>query len=246
MKVKFEQFFSLFGAAIAVACCLGVPVILSAVGGVGLGFLVHDAYLFPIFVGFISLSLWILYRSANNHETVSPVASLPFWLSCAGALVSIVGLWFTVTGLDPQVWAIYFGLGLFVAGTLWDFDIGRRAKACGEETCEPELQTVESSTEKIDPERRQLSGAAMSIAAAGIFYGLYKSVEVYAPKAEEGDIACWGINQCKGTTACGTAYNACTGQNKCRGKGYIYVPEKECFAKGGELLEGSEGDPKRG
>ena len=71
-----------------------------------------------------------------------------------------------------QCIVVEFGLGLFIAGTLWDFDIGRRARTCAEETCEPELQTVEISTDKIDPERRQLSGAAMSIAAAGIFYGL--------------------------------------------------------------------------
>lgn len=197
MKENISQFISLLGASIAVACCLGAPLILSAVG---LGFLVHDAYLFPIFVGFISLSLWILYRSANKHETVSPVASLPFWLSTIGALFSIVGLWFTVTGLDPQVWAIYFGLGLFIMGTVWDFNIGRQAKVCAEAACEVESQMEEPSENKIDSERRQLSGVAMSVAAAGIFYGLYKSVEVYTPEAKEGDITCWGINGCKGTT----------------------------------------------
>ena len=83
-----------------------------------------------------------------------------------------------------------------------------------------------------------LFGAAISVAAAGVFFGLYRSVDAYAPKAEEGEIACWGINSCKGSTACGTAFNACNGQNACRGKGYIYVPEQECFARGGAPLEG--------
>ncbi|MCI0667585.1 MAG: hypothetical protein L0Y43_05980, partial [Methylococcaceae bacterium] len=67
MKEKIAQFGSLLGAMIAAACCLGLPVILSAVGAVGLGFLVHDVYLFPAFVGFIGLSLWTLYRSAKKH-----------------------------------------------------------------------------------------------------------------------------------------------------------------------------------
>lgn len=83
----------------------------------------------------------------------------------------------------------------------------------------------------------------MSVAAAGAFYGLYKSVHVMAPQAEAGDVACWGINECRGTTACTTAFNACTAQNDCKGRGYVYVPEKECYAQGGQLLRGSPGDP---
>ncbi|MEN8260988.1 MAG: MerC domain-containing protein [Pseudomonadota bacterium] len=241
MKEKFGEFFALFGAAVAAACCLGIPVVLSAMGAVGLGFLVHDAYLFPIFVGFISLSLWTLYRSAGKHEAVSPVATLPFWLGCAGALISSVGLWFTVTGRVPLNGLVYLGLGFFVAATVWDFIIGRQTARCADAVCEP----APAEEEKIDRERRVMTGAALSVAAAGVFYGLYKSVEAYAPEAEEGEIACWGINACKGTTACSTAFNACNGQNECRGRGYIYVPEKECFARGGESLEGSAADPKR-
>jgi len=75
---------------------------------------------------------------------------------------------------------------------------------------------------------------------------MYKSVDVFVEKAETDEIACWGINECKGTTACTTAFNACTGQNECRGRGYIYVPEKECYARGGVPLQGSEGDPANG
>lgn len=243
MKEKIGRFCSVFGAMIAAACCLGVPVVLSAVGAVGLGFLVHDVYLFPMFVGFIGLSLWTLYRSAKRHEGTAPDAMFPVWLSGAGALISTVGLWFTVTGIATLNWAIYLGLAFFVIGSIYDFVIGRDAKASAEEPCEPEFL---SENEPVDNQRRLMTGAAMSVAAAGVFYGLYKSVDAYTQKADEGEIACWGINACKGTTACGTAFNACTGQNECRGKGYIYVPEKECFAKGGEALEGSKGDPKRG
>ncbi len=246
MKEKIGQFCSVFGAMIAAACCLGVPVILSAVGAVGLGFLVHDVYLFPMFVGFIGLSLWTLYRSAKKHVGASPDAMFPLWLSGAGALVSTVGLWFTVTGIAALNWAIYLGLTFFVIGSVYDFVIGRDAKACADEPCEPDVFSENEKFEPVDNQRRLMTGAAMSVAAAGVFYGLYKSVDAYTQKAEKGEIACWGINECKGTTACGTAFNACTGQNECRGKGYIYVPEKECFAKGGEALAGSEGDPKRG
>ena len=70
---------------------------------------------------------------------------------------------------------------------------------------------------------------------------LWQSIQVLSPLAS--DVECWGINECKGTTACATALNACTAQNECKGKGYDFVPEKECYARGGELLQGSPGDP---
>ena len=47
MNEKLSRFGGLFGAATAAACCLGIPVVLSAVAAVGLGFLINDAYLLP-------------------------------------------------------------------------------------------------------------------------------------------------------------------------------------------------------
>ena len=41
----------MFGASIAAACCLGLPLILTAIGAVGLGFIIHDAYCFPCLWG---------------------------------------------------------------------------------------------------------------------------------------------------------------------------------------------------
>ena len=96
---------------------------------------------------------------------------------------------------------------------------------------------------KPDLATRAAKGTALSVAAAAAFYAMYKSVDAVAPPAEAGEIACWGINACKGTSACTTAFNACNGQNACKGRGYLNVPEKECHAKGGVPLKGSEGDP---
>lgn len=225
MKGLLEQLSSLIGAGIAAACCLGVSAVLAAVGAVGLGFLIHDAYLFPIFVGFVGFSLWLLYRSARSHNDLRP-----FWLALAGGLFGAAGLWLLVTGLYPINWSVYAGLGVLVAGSVWDFVNGRRAAACGTEACE-------TPARPIDPKRRAVVSAALAVAAAGVFYGLYKSVELLAPKSEVGDIACYGINACKGQTACSTAQNACTGQNACKGQGWLNVSTKECAAKGGIPLE---------
>src|SRR5258708_460582 len=209
MKALIKQFGGILGAGIAAACCLGIPVILSALGAAGLGFLTHDAYLFPIFAGFVGLSLWLLFRSARQHTNLAP-----FWLAVAGALLSGVGLFLLVTGIHAAPWTIYAGLGELVARSAWGAIPARRqagALACEKPAAMPRKPIS----------RRVVTGAAPSVAAAGAFYCLYKVVAARAPEAKAGDIASWGINSCKGTTACTTAYNACTGPNDCKGQGYL-------------------------
>lgn len=233
-----KQFAGLVGAGIAAACCLGISAVIAAVGAVGLGLLIHDAYLFPIFVGFIALSLWLLYRSARGHADLSP-----FWLGLGGAVFGAAGLWLLVTGLYPMPWSVYGGLALLVAGSMWDVVNGRRAAACDPQVCEEPETSLTGEANKPDFATRAAKGAALSVAAAAAFYAMYKSVDAVAPQAEAGEIACWGINSCKGTTACTTTFNACNGQNECKGRGYLNVPKKECDAEGGVPLKGSEGDP---
>lgn len=131
MRNLLKQFPSLIGASIAAACCLGISAVLAAVGAVGLGFLVHDAYLFPIFVGFVGFSLWLLYRSAKSHGAMAP-----FWLGLAGGLFGAVGLWLLVTGIYPLNGSVYIGLAVLVAGSISDFVNGRRAAACATDVCE--------------------------------------------------------------------------------------------------------------
>lgn len=45
-------------------------------------------------------------------------------------------------------------------------------------------------------------------------------------KAVEGK--CFGVNTCKGTSACHSEKNACAGQNSCKGKGWMKKTDKEC------------------
>lgn len=116
------QFSTLFGAGVAAACCLGIPIILTAMGAVGLGFLLNDVYLIPLFVGFTGANLWVLYHSANRHGDPTP-----FWAGLFGAVLATIGLLLLVTGqLSLPVW-IYAGLLLFAGGSVWDFWNGRRA-----------------------------------------------------------------------------------------------------------------------
>lgn len=113
-----KQFGSLTGTAFAGACCAGATAVLSAVTAVGAGFLINDAILIPLFAAFLALSLWLLYGSARAHGD-----SKPFWLGVAGAAAALGGL-FIATVL------IYSGIVAMVAGSLWDFQNGRRKAAC--------------------------------------------------------------------------------------------------------------------
>ncbi len=232
MKEKFAQWFGVFGTLFAAACCLGLPLVLTAVTAAGLGFILNDALLYPLFAAFLALNLWFTYRSGRKRSDLAP-----FRVALGGGLLAAFALWFTVTGLSPQNWAVVTGLLIFLGAQVWDFFRNRQAQ----NTCET---TYEAET-PANPERRLVTGAAISIAAAGAFYGLARSVAKYAPQAEQGEIACWGINSCKGTSECATAFNACKGQNDCQGKGYLYATPEECEARGGVPLAGSEGDPQR-
>ncbi len=77
---------------------------------------------------------------------------------------------------------------------------------------------------------RALSGAAIAVAAAGLFVS---QVVAPAAAAEEATIHCSGVNSCKGKSECATAKNSCKGENSCKGQGWLSLSEKMCKAKGG-------------
>jgi hypothetical protein len=79
---------------------------------------------------------------------------------------------------------------------------------------------------------KKVSGAALAIAAAGLFLGGAAST---VSAAEAGKIHCVGLNACKGTSDCKTATNACKGKNECKGRGFLAMSEKDCKAKGGTI-----------
>ncbi len=117
MKELLKQCTSVAGAGFAGACCLGVTGTLSVLTAISAGFLINDAFLIPLYLGFLTLSVWLLYRSARSHGNLTP-----FWAGLGGALVAFVGLWI-FSGL------VYAGLTLLIASNVWDFRNGRRAPA---------------------------------------------------------------------------------------------------------------------
>lgn len=49
---------------------------------------------------------------------------------------------------------------------------------------------------------------------------------------------CHGVNECKGTGACGGEGHSCSGKNECKGKGWLKMSKEDCEAKGGTFKEG--------
>lgn len=231
IKQMLKQFVSLFGAAIAAACCLGVPAILAAMGALGLGFLVYDAYLFPLFAGSVAMSLWFLFRSARTHGNLTP-----FWVGLAAGVAGVAGLWLLVTGFYPMPVLVYAGLGVLVASSVWDGLIGRRIAVCAtESSIEPG-----SPGREVDTAKRLVTDTALSVAAAAALYGMYKSVEAFSSATQTGLVGetenCFGIAK-TGMNDCSTALHACNGQSTSDfdPTDFKLVPKGTCEKIGGKL-----------
>jgi mercuric ion transport protein len=226
-----KQLGGLFGAGIAAACCLGVPVVLGAVGAAGLGFLINDAYLFPLFVAFAALSLWGLFRSARTHGSLAP-----FWVGLAGSIVAAAGLWLLVTGHSPTGVPVYAGLGVLVAGTVWRALGARRAAACA---TGPMCETPRIAHGSV-ASKRLTTGAIVSIALVAAMYGLYRSVAAFSPAAQPSSVGeterCFGVAKA-GENDCSTAAHACNGQATVdfSPDDFKLVPQGTCQKIGGKL-----------
>lgn len=121
MRDLLKQLAGLSGAGVAGACCLGLPVMLSALTAAGLGFLIRDAYLIPLFAATLGITLWLLHRSSGRHGRRGP-----FWLAAAGSVSALGGLYLTP-------WITVGGMLLVLAGSIADYRNGRRLSCCDAE-----------------------------------------------------------------------------------------------------------------
>jgi uncharacterized membrane protein len=83
------------------------------------------------------------------------------------------------------------------------------------------------------------SGLILSVAAAALFSTASLTAEAHY-NMEKG-VKCYGVNSCKGKSACRTAANSCKGKNSCSGKGFVVMKsEKQCHKHGGKMMQHHE------
>jgi hypothetical protein len=70
--------------------------------------------------------------------------------------------------------------------------------------------------------------------AAALLFG---ETAVSTATAAESTLSCFGINTCKGQSACKTARNDCKGQNACKGLGFVELTKRGCEAAKGKTQE---------
>ena len=79
------------------------------------------------------------------------------------------------------------------------------------------------------------SGATIAMTAAAMIVSGTLATSAVAAGGTEGK--CFGVNGCKGQSACKTAQNDCKGMNACKGHGFLVMTDTECSEKGGEFKE---------
>ena len=90
-----------------------------------------------------------------------------------------------------------------------------------------------------------LTGAAMAAAVALTFVSMPSAT--FADGAQNYQwVKCYGINDCRGHSACKITSNQChvinpgKGQNACKGKGFLWKSPENCKLAGGSAPESPE------
>ena len=92
-----------------------------------------------------------------------------------------------------------------------------------------------------------LTGTALAFVAAGLvgFANAESSSAAASGTAQGGAtsdlVHCYGVNTCNGHNDCKTAENACAGQAKCKGHGFVAMPSKSCGDIGGTTQDDWKG-----
>ncbi len=114
-----KQLAGSLGSVVAGACCLGLPPLIAALTGVGMGFLLHDAILIPLLLVMLGFTLWGLNTSRKRHGK-----NTPFYLGIVSSFLAFVGLWV----FSPISWAGFIGL---ITVSIWDMVlIKKQGVAC--------------------------------------------------------------------------------------------------------------------
>jgi mercuric ion transport protein len=121
--VRWADSAGVLGAIVAALCCMGAPVIVGALGAVGLAWLRQDAILWPLMFLSLGVALFGLARDRRRHGIAGPLV-----VAVAGATALVAGVVF-VHG-QPARLLIYAGALALFAATTWNVVARRRRAEC--------------------------------------------------------------------------------------------------------------------
>ncbi len=105
----------LFGSGFALLCCAGVASALGLLSAVGLGFLIHDAFLIPLLIVALGVTGWGLWQGRCCHGRGSPL------------LFGLGGATLAVGGLFLWVPIAFVGFAAVILASVWNL---RLLRAC--------------------------------------------------------------------------------------------------------------------
>lgn len=84
--------------------------------------------------------------------------------------------------------------------------------------------------------KASVTSASFAAAAALIaIASAATSTPALAKHSAAKQVACYGVNACKGQSDCKSANHECKGQNGCKGQGFKDMTAAQCAAAGGSL-----------
>ncbi len=104
------QLLARLGSIFTILCCLGFLPFLGLLTAIGAGFLIRDAFLIPLFILFLAVSLWGMKRGKDRHGNnkplllgiISSLSSLLFLrISMLFAYISVISL------ITAYIWDFY-------------------------------------------------------------------------------------------------------------------------------------------
>lgn len=119
MKNLYLDKAGLIGSVVTLACCLGFAPVLAALSAIGVGFLINDAVLAPLLLGFLVLGGVGLWLSRRKHCRWEP-------LGLHAVSAASIFVFTFVAYFQPLIWLGIVGL---IGASVWDVVLSRRA-AC--------------------------------------------------------------------------------------------------------------------
>jgi len=83
-------------------------------------------------------------------------------------------------------------------------------------------------------DKKKIATVIAAAAAVAFVISPIASTSAFAASTK---VKCYGVNSCKGKSACKTAQNACKGKNSCKGKGVMMKTEEACKKANGSTEE---------